>query len=62
MDLKLIHCQISNRILLADDDRVNRAFLKKGVSSLPYEFIFAEDGEQALEKISTEPFDSLSST
>jgi two-component system, NtrC family, sensor kinase len=59
MDLKLIHCQISNRILLADDDRVNRSFLKKGVSGLPYEFIFAEDGEQALEKISTEPFDLI---
>ena len=46
--------EISNRILIADDDRMNRMFLKKGVSGLPYEFVFAESGDAALEKILNE--------
>jgi signal transduction histidine kinase len=50
---------ISNRILIADDDRTNRFFLKKGVSGMPYEFVFVESGDQALEKILNEDFDLL---
>ncbi|MCH2206753.1 MAG: response regulator [Lentisphaerales bacterium] len=50
---------ITNKILIADDDRTNRLFLKKGVSGLPYEFVFAESGTEALEKILEEDFDLL---
>ena len=50
---------ITNKILIADDDRTNRAFLKRGVSSLPYEFTFVESGTEALEKILSQGFDLL---
>ncbi|MCM8534041.1 MAG: response regulator [Lentisphaeraceae bacterium] len=50
---------ISNKILIAEDDRTNRMFLKKGVSGLPYEFVFAETGDDALDKILSDNFDLL---
>ena len=39
---------ITNSILVADDDRTNMMFLKKGVKNLPYNFTFVEDGTAAL--------------
>lgn len=48
---------VTNKILIADDDRTNMMFLKKGVKNLPYEFTFVEDGTQALEAMLNEDFD-----
>ena len=50
---------ITNKILIADDDRVNRTILKKGLSQLPYDFTFVESGTDALDKILNEDFDLL---
>ena len=48
---------VSNNILIADDDRTNMMFLKKGVKNLPYNFIFVDDGTQALEAMLDQSFD-----
>ena len=48
---------VTNNILIADDDRTNMMFLKKGVKNLPYNFTFVADGTQALEAMLGQDFD-----
>ncbi len=48
---------VTNKILIADDDRTNMMFLKKGVKNLPYEFTFVDDGTKALEAMLSSSFD-----
>ncbi|MCM8538716.1 MAG: response regulator [Lentisphaeraceae bacterium] len=50
---------VSNNILIADDDRTNMMFMKKGVQNLPYNFVFVEDGTAALDMILNQNFDLL---
>ena len=50
---------VTNKILIADDDSVNRMILKKGIKDMPYEFQFAVDGNDAWEKILTKEFELL---
>ena len=48
---------VTNNILIADDDRTNMMFLKKGVKNLPYSFTFVDDGDKALHAMLNESFD-----
>ena len=48
---------VSNNILIADDDRTNMMFLKKGVKNLPFNFTFVLDGDAALKAMQEGDFD-----
>jgi serine phosphatase RsbU (regulator of sigma subunit) len=45
------------RVLVADDNELNRDLLSRRVRRLGHEVVLAEDGRQALELLRTEPFD-----
>ena len=49
----------SSRLLIADDNKVNRLLLSRGVELLGHRFALAENGRIALEKLRSEPFDLL---
>lgn len=45
------------KILIVDDDRINRVILATNLQEIGYQIFFAENGKQALEKIREEKFD-----
>ena len=47
------------RVLVADDNRVNRLLLARSVELLGYRVVVAENGRVALEMLAREPFDLL---
>lgn len=47
------------RILVVDDNRVNRLTLSRSLEALGYQVELAEDGRQALERIGAESFDLM---
>lgn len=47
------------RILVVDDNRVNRMTLSKSLEALGYEVELAEDGRQALDRVGAEAFDLM---
>lgn len=47
------------RILIADDDPVDRMMIAKDLSGLGHEVVFANDGEQALQQLRQEAIDLL---
>src|SRR5215469_12987483 len=49
----------SSRLLIADDNKVNRLLLSRGVELLGHRFALAENGRIALEKLRSEPFDLM---
>src|ERR1700726_1786353 len=49
----------SSRVLIADDNKVNRLLLSRSVEQLGHRVSLAEDGRVALERLRTEPFDLL---
>src|SRR5262245_47219063 len=49
----------NSRLLIADDNKVNRLLLSRGVELLGHRFALAENGRVALEKLRSEPFDLL---
>jgi adenylate cyclase len=49
----------SSRVLIADDNKVNRLLLSRSVELLGHRVSLAENGLIALEKLRTEPFDLL---
>jgi serine phosphatase RsbU (regulator of sigma subunit) len=53
------HSKNSERILVVDDNRVNRMTLLSSLQTLGYQVELAEDGRQALEMVGTEAFDLM---
>jgi class 3 adenylate cyclase len=49
----------SSRVLIADDNKVNRLLLSRSIELLGHRVTLAENGRTALEKLRTEPFDLL---
>ncbi|MET0539218.1 MAG: adenylate/guanylate cyclase domain-containing protein [Xanthobacteraceae bacterium] len=49
----------SSRVLIADDNKVNRLLLSRSVELLGHRVSLAENGRIALERLRTEPFDLL---
>jgi adenylate cyclase len=49
----------SSRVLIADDNKVNRLLLSRSVEQLGHRVSLAENGRVALERLRTEPFDLL---
>jgi signal transduction histidine kinase len=49
----------SSRVLIADDNKVNRLLLSRSVELLGHRVMLAENGRVALEKLQSEPFDLL---
>jgi adenylate cyclase len=49
----------SSRVLIADDNKVNRLLLSRCVELLGHRVMLAENGRVALEKLQSEPFDLL---
>src|SRR5215472_6627340 len=49
----------SSRVLIADDNKVNRLLLSRSVELLGHRVMLAENGRVALEKLHSEPFDLL---
>ncbi len=49
----------SSRVLITDDNKVNRLLLSRSVELLGHRVSLAENGRIALEKLRTEPFDLL---
>jgi adenylate cyclase len=49
----------SSRVLIADDNKVNRLLLSRSVELLGHRVSLAENGRIALEKLRSEPFDLL---
>ena len=49
----------SSRVLIADDNKVNRLLLSRSVELLGHRVMLAENGRIALEKLQSEPFDLL---
>jgi adenylate cyclase len=49
----------SSRVLIADDNKVNRLLLSRSVELLGHRVALAENGRIALEKLRSEPFDLL---
>src|SRR5438552_14751477 len=49
----------SSRVLIADDNKVNRLLLSRSVELLGHRVMLAENGRIALEKLRSEPFDLL---
>lgn len=49
----------SSRVLIADDNKVNRLLLSRCVELLGHRVMLAENGRIALEKLQSEPFDLL---
>jgi class 3 adenylate cyclase len=47
------------RLLIVDDNRINRLMLARAVSQLGYPIETAENGREALEKLRAEPFDLI---
>jgi CheY-like chemotaxis protein len=50
---------VHNCILIAEDDRMSRMILQKGLKDLPFEFHFAEDGDEAWEMITQNSYDLM---
>jgi adenylate cyclase len=51
--------EVSSRVLIADDNKVNRLLLSRSVELLGHHVSLAENGRIALERLRTEPFDLL---
>ncbi len=49
----------SSRVLIADDNKVNRLLLSRSVELLGHRVMLAQNGRIALEKLQSEPFDLL---
>jgi adenylate cyclase len=49
----------SSRVLIADDNKVNRLLLSRSVELLGHRVMLAENGRIALEKLQSQPFDLL---
>jgi len=49
----------SSRVLIADDNKVNRLLLSRSVELLGHRVMLVENGRIALEKLQSEPFDLL---
>jgi adenylate cyclase len=49
----------TSRVLIADDNKVNRLLLSRSIELLGHRVSLAENGRVALEKLRTEPFDLL---
>ena len=49
----------SSRVLIADDNKVNRLLLSRSVELLGHRVMLAENGRIALERLRSEPFDLL---
>ena len=49
----------SARLLIVDDNKVNRLLLSRSVELLGYRIALAENGRVALDKLRKEPFDLL---
>src|SRR5215467_6398909 len=49
----------SSRVLIVDDNKVNRLLLSRSVELLGHRVSLAENGRIALERLRTEPFDLL---
>src|SRR6516164_2426666 len=49
----------SSRVLIADDNKVNRLLLSRSIELLGHRVTLAENGRTALERLRTEPFDLL---
>lgn len=47
------------RILVVDDNKINRMTLSRSLEQLGYQVELAEDGEQALKQVAEQPFDLL---
>jgi adenylate cyclase len=47
------------RLLIVDDNKVNRLLLARSIELLGHRFVLAENGRIALEKLRSEPFDLL---
>ena len=45
------------RVLVVDDDKLNRMMLSQGLQQAGHQAVTADDGEQALERLQAEPFD-----
>jgi class 3 adenylate cyclase len=50
---------VPGTILIADDNRVNRLLLARGLEQEGHTVVFAEDGREALELLRKQPFDLL---
>ncbi len=55
MDLEITEKQ--QRILIVDDNEINRFLLKKILSKYPYQLDFCEDGKVAIDKLMSKQFD-----
>lgn len=53
------HSQKTERILVVDDNRVNRMTLSKSLESLGYQVEVAENGRQALDMVGSDAFDLM---
>jgi class 3 adenylate cyclase len=51
--------EVSSRVLIADDNKVNRLLLSRSVELLGHRIALAENGRVALDKLRKEPFDLL---
>jgi len=51
--------EASSRVLIADDNKVNRLLLSRSIELLGHRVSLAENGRIALERLRTEPFDLL---
>ena len=49
----------AGRILIADDNRVNRLLLARGLEHEGHTIVFAEHGAEALDLLRQQPFDLL---
>jgi CheY-like chemotaxis protein len=49
----------SGTILIADDNRVNRLLLARGLEQQGHAVVFAEDGREALDLLRTDTFDLI---
>jgi class 3 adenylate cyclase len=53
------HNSAPGRLLVVDDNKVNRLLLGRGLEQQGHSVDFAENGRQALEKLSSQPFDLM---
>src|SRR4029077_6719751 len=51
--------EASSRVLITDDNKVNRLLLSRSVELLGHRVALAENGRVALERLREEPFDLL---
>jgi len=57
MDLEKVTTTNQERILIVDDNEINRILLKKMLSKYPFQLEFCENGKEAVDKLMAKEFD-----